>query len=196
MTNRGMGWNLGGLFVLFFCSALLASESLVESYPRAESASHVEVGMRVPVVNAEVGLGFHAGLTQEISVGYPLFIGLDLGVVHWGTSARNRDPLGLLPRVRNGAVATAVELLPTFTYHFLLPMLPGAIPYLGISAGPTLYFAADDETRESTILAQLVIRPGVHVIATETMGLDFETRVGVLGTHLFFVPQLSVLWTL
>jgi len=169
---RGI-WGVVGLL-----GALAWADAVVDTVNVRRPTVHLALGMSVPILNGEVGVGAHAGVAREIEPGYPLFYGLDMGTHRWKAGEHS------------------LRLLPTFYYHFLFPMMPAAIPFVGFSAGPHLYWEGTRGESAITIFPEITFRTGIHLIASETAGITLEPRVGILRSQFFFVPQVSLLWSI
>lgn len=196
---------LGMISILgVFVQGAIATTLTTSDGNSGRSELNVALGMAAPVLAGDVGWGVSAWGGVEVNPGVPFYVGLDLGVYRWSQGTRQRDPLNALARPASDVTATSVQLLPTFYYQFLLPMLPAAVPYLGLSVGPNLYFAqgktvehgVEKEISALNIYAAVLFRPGIHVITSEQSGITLEPKLGILKSQVIFVPQVSVLWAL
>lgn len=183
--------------------ASAANDTLADSFsPNSRRPTvNLAVGAAAPVVAGNVGGGISVWGGRELAPGTPFYVGLDLGIYRWNRGGHSRDPMFALGRSAESVVATSVQLLPTFYYQFLLPMLPAAVPYLGMSIGPNLYFAegemANGQREQVTaIYPEILLRPGIHLVMGEHSGVTLEPKLGILNSQLVFIPQVSALWAL
>ena len=191
------------LAAVIVSTSICASEShLQESFPSEgrRSSFTVSAGFGLAMLDGELGWGLTAGAAQEVSTGLPFYMGLDLGFHLW--NRRNQtDPLKTLAEPVEAGTVASLQILPTFYYQFMLPMAPAAIPYLGISIGPSLYFsggttASGAELRELAVYPAVLFRPGLHVVVSDDAGVTLEPKMGILKSEFLFVPQVSAIWLL
>ncbi len=179
---------------------VFADGTLSESVSTGASRILIEAGLGMPMVAGRVGIGAQVGVVYQIDPALPFYAGLDLGIHRWGLVAIGRDPLAILPRNGLNVVATSIQLLPTFIYRFSLREIPEIIPYLGLSVGPNVYIADSDGPgkpfTQTEILAEIIIRPGINIVATEEIGVTVEPKLGWLRSHFLFSPQVNLSWAM
>lgn len=178
-------------------------ESLGGDSDGGARAYNISAGFGPSVLNGALGWGFNVSAVRKINFtprSHPFRLGLDVGMQFWRRT-NQADPLGVVPRPEFTGGVTNIQVLPTAYWEFLLPMVPAAIPYLGLSAGPSFYLTSGTAVsggavNESELFPTLLLRPGLHVVLSEDAGITFEPKLGFLESQFLFVPNMSAVWHL
>lgn len=183
-----------GVWVSLLLSAHVAvagSASLEDSFHYRPSLIHTAVGWGMPVLDGRVGWGPGAGFGWEIEPGVPLYVGLDTAM-HFFKDAPADSPVR--------TETTSFQVLPTFYYHFLFPMVPGTIPFVGMSLGPNVQqvrtFTPAGESSTTTWQAEVLARMGIHFVLSDETAITVESKAGFLSSKLIFLPQASLVWVI
>lgn len=148
-----------------------------------------------------VGWAVNASALRRISDS-SFYLGMDFGLNFWDFDSVSGTTAGSDFK-RN---SIGIQLLPSFVYRFAGVSDFNVTPYLGFSFGPNIYLHRQryvDLTRnevvsntETKLYLELLVRPGLDIHLTETVGLNTEMKFGLLNNDFIFLPQLNALVTL
>lgn len=131
--------------------------------------------------SGSAGFSTHFGAVTQLTSDSPLFVGLDLGLQFWSFSSKTGD-----------RSATGLQLLPTAYYNLDLDIESAFQPYVGISAGPHVYFSRNPAKGEqTTINFEALLRPGVTFLMAPGLSVNFEPKIGVIGADFVFLPTIA-----
>ena len=129
------------------------------------------------------GAGFstHFGAVTQLTSDSPLFVGLDLGLQFWSFDSKQGD-----------RSATGLQLLPTAYYNVDWNIESAFQPYVGISAGPHVYFSRNPIKGDSTTINfEALLRPGVTFLMAPGLSMNFEPKIGFIGSDFVFLPTIA-----
>lgn len=123
----------------------------------------------------------------------PLFVGLNFGLNHWGVKST----------YGSGATSDlnvfALPMLPTVLYIFEVSRV--FHPFIGLSAGPSLYVVNSSTTSASgttstsdttsRVVFEGLVRPGVDLQFSKRFGLSLEPRFGTLDKSFYFMSTAA-----
>lgn len=128
------------------------------------------------------GFVTNIGMMVGVSRTAPLYVGLDLG-------------LGFLS-VDNNYNATYIRLTPTALYRVNLPDSPSVKPYFGLSIGPNVTVLKatlfNDTAQTTKVFFEGLTRLGVGFDLTPRLSLSVESKIGILGGDVLFIPCTGV----
>ncbi|MCB0404843.1 MAG: hypothetical protein KDD51_08655 [Bdellovibrionales bacterium] len=204
---------ISALFVLFSVLILLpriaSAEERVRSRTQvlvdaAESSSRFTVGGGVAVLEgvdgANMGVGGSVGFAFRVSPGSPVFLGMDVGYNYWDVRVKEQQNGTEITRT---ASLNSLQMLASIYYRFLDNQDAKAHPYIGFSLGPNL-MSGDEKIKMggssvtaggSQVALQMYFRPGVEFDLSRSIGLNFESRIGLLEGNLMFAPQLNAVFS-
>lgn len=128
-----------------------------------------------------VGFASHFGGVTQLTSDSPVFLGVDIGLQFWSFDSKTAD--------RN---ATGVQILPTGYYNFDWSLESSFQPYLGLAMGPHIYFSRTaGQATETSVNLQVMFRPGVTFLMAPGLSMNFEPKIGFIGTDVVFFPVLA-----
>ncbi len=174
-----------------------------ENVSDRENWYNFSAGFGPTVLFGAVGAGISIGAARQVAPEFPFFMGVDLGAHIWNYGRGERDALKSFPLNAEGTT-TSFPLLATFYYKTFLPLMPAAIPFVGVSLGPNIYsthVVRQEEGVEvpyqtTTIYAEILLRMGLQIVFSDEASITLEPKLGFLGPAFLFSPQVSAMWTI
>lgn len=203
MNTSGRLVSLGLVAVaLFFAGGAPAAttestSNLSDAIPREDAKNgglYMYVGPGLALYDGGTGWAVNFGALTPAYEGSPLFVGADLGIDRWSTSVTQ------IPNASVSASSTAFQLLPTAIYRFDIAQAPSLHPYVGLSFGPNILVGRGSTTvngqpavdkSSTTLYIETLFRPGVFTSLTDSVALQIEPKLGLLGSTFIFLPQVN-----
>lgn len=137
-------------------------------------------------LGSTTGVVANLGAMYLISQSAPLYIGADFG-------------LGFLS-VSPIFNATYIRLTPSLLYKVELPKSQSVHPYFGVSMGPNITVLNGDvagvKTTDTKVYFEGLTRLGVGFDLTPELGVSVETKVGILGGDVIFLPSSLLVFSI
>ncbi len=131
--------------------------------------------------SGSAGFSTHFGAVTQLTSDSPLFVGVDLGLQFWSFSSKQGD-----------RSATGLQLLPTAYYNVDWNIESAFQPYVGVSAGPHVYFSRNPSKGDQTnINFEALLRPGITFLMAPGLSVNFEPKVGIIGADFVFLPTIA-----
>lgn len=131
--------------------------------------------------SGSAGFSTHFGAVTQLTSDSPLFVGVDFGLQFWSFDSKQGD-----------RSATGLQLLPTAYYNVDWNVESAFQPYVGISAGPHVYFSRNPVKGQSTsVNFEALLRPGVTFLMAPGLSMNFEPKLGIIGSDFVFLPTIA-----
>lgn len=163
-----------------------ATGQLQQSVPDTQGRSGVFVsaGFGPAFYTGSSGWSVNVNALVPVKEGTGFYVGGEVSAAFWGFTS----PAGIGPNVSSGA--TALTVAPTALYRF--SGWESIHPYIGATIGPTFYMQDVNANRENRLLLQLVARPGIFTPLSDTISLQAEGKLGLLGGDFYFNPHANI----
>jgi hypothetical protein len=126
----------------------------------------------------------------------PVYAGLDFGVNFWTYQTTSQGSAS----IEHGAYG--ISLLPSVIYRVKFPKQPMLAPYIGFSIGPHFFILKDTAVNPSQgtvstssttyVYFQFMARPGLDLVISDGIGVNFESKFGFLGADFIWLPQANI----
>ena len=148
--------------------------------------------------SGSLGYGLNATVVGQIADA-PLYAGIDFALDFWGFNAPTGSALPAGTSMDRSLVG--IQLTPTILYRFDPSKVYGIYPYFGLSVGPNFQVFRErtldtlhseiKSTSQTSVLFELLVRPGVDFQVADSVALNVETKFGVLDWDFVFLPQVN-----
>ncbi|MBI4402841.1 MAG: hypothetical protein HY537_01695 [Deltaproteobacteria bacterium] len=140
-------------------------------------------------LNGGTGFAMNFGGVYRVTRELPIYVGLDNALIFrswWSSGNRSVSEF-------------AVQLLPTAFYRFDIPGTRVVHPYGGLSLGTYIRSMSNTwnvDLGMSSVVFEMLFRPGVHFKFNETFGANFEPKLGILDGGFVFLPTANATFEL
>lgn len=192
---------LGAIFTLATVAAAPALANVADNLKGNKSEIQASIpdskGSAGVYLSAGFGPAFYTGSSGwslnvnaliPLKAGTGFYVGGEAAAAFWGFTS----PAGIGPNVASSA--TALTIAPTAIYRF--DVWESVHPYIGLTLGPTFYSQDVNGTRSNRLLLQIAARPGVFTALSDSISLQAEGKLGLLGGDFFFNPHVNVSFAL
>lgn len=179
---------------------LVHQQKIGQSMPVSRFSVGTGVALLEGIDGAGIGIGGNIGFAFRVSPDSPVYLGMDVGYHRWNVRIKETQNGTEITRSED---LNSLQMLATIYYRFMEGLTTQAHPYLGFSVGPNLMSGSEkikmggnSITAGGTQVAlQLYFRPGVEIDLTRSIGLNFESRIGLLEGNLMFAPQINAIFS-
>ena len=209
------------LFLALLVRIALADQDESASSPVTSAATSKSSSIPKLILTLGPGMAVHSGNYSQLynsgSLGYglnatvvgqvtdaPLYAGLDFALDFWGFDSPAGAALPSGSTLDRSLVG--IQLTPTILYRFDPSKVYGIYPYFGFSVGPHFQVfrqrtidtvhSAIKSTSDTSVLFELLVRPGVDFQLTDVVAINVESKFGVLDWDFIFLPQVNFVLSL
>ena len=164
------------IFALLATPAILAAPGHTDAtVSTSRYPTNISIGPAMYIPGGDTALpGFALSIATPATGDYPLYVGVDTGF-YFATGAE---------------FAGNIPVLATMYIEFAHGSKVS--PLMGVSAGPS--FGVGRDARPAVF--GMVFKPGLNISLSNSLSLNIESRVGVLGSTFVFLPQITAAFLL